>query len=110
MRPLGALERLARALGEYIDRLCAGEDIDRTENRTTHPDLAEALLEELETLRGIGSAAPEVTALEELGRHRILREIGRTRRDADTSQVPLSAPMRVPPSPPVIQGESAARP
>jgi serine/threonine protein kinase/tetratricopeptide (TPR) repeat protein len=70
-------DRLADLFQHYVDRLCAGEKLDKEEIRARHPELAEALLEELEMLAGLGSDAEGSAAGEKLGDFRIVREIGR---------------------------------
>jgi serine/threonine protein kinase/Flp pilus assembly protein TadD len=70
-------EEVARVLGGLIDRLCAGEKIEREAVRSAHPSIADEILAELETLQGLGDASETAGDLETLGRHRILRRVGR---------------------------------
>jgi serine/threonine protein kinase/Tfp pilus assembly protein PilF len=72
-------DRLAEALGGYIDRLSAGERLDPEEVRREHPELAAALIEELETFAAFGSRAPEgeLAGLGTLGHYELRRQIGR---------------------------------
>jgi serine/threonine protein kinase/tetratricopeptide (TPR) repeat protein len=70
-------ERLAKVFQGYVDRLCAGEAIDKSEVRALHPDLADDLLADLETLEGLGAERPAAAALASIGGHRVIREIGR---------------------------------
>ncbi|MBI4583668.1 MAG: protein kinase [Planctomycetes bacterium] len=75
-------ERFERLLGEYIDRLNAGESPDHNAILTEHPDMGADLLREIETFEEfklpkgalVGAAAQ---SLGTLGDYRLRRQIGR---------------------------------
>jgi tetratricopeptide (TPR) repeat protein/serine/threonine protein kinase len=69
-------DELAQLLGLYADRLLAGERVEPEEIRRRHPQLAETLIHELETLAGLGADPGPGGVLETLGDYRILRRIG----------------------------------
>ena len=56
---------------EYIDRLNAGEGVDKAHIRASHPDRAERLIEELRRIAGAENQVPAITGLVTLTRDRI---------------------------------------
>jgi serine/threonine protein kinase/tetratricopeptide (TPR) repeat protein len=69
-------EHIAEVLATYVDRLCAGERLEREEIAAAHPDCAQELLRELETLERLG--VPGTAAVpEQVGSYRIVRQLGR---------------------------------
>jgi len=74
-RPAGSGK--AEILGEYLDRLIAGEtlDLDRIEKK--HPDLAPELREQLEAFCNLGAGAEQNGSPVTLGDYTLRRQIGR---------------------------------
>jgi tetratricopeptide (TPR) repeat protein/tRNA A-37 threonylcarbamoyl transferase component Bud32 len=70
-------DRFADLFTHYIDRLGAGERIDKEEIRRDHPDLADEILRALETFHGLGARPDPIRALKHLGDYEILRQAGR---------------------------------
>ena len=64
-------------LGEYIDRLNAGEILDRRVICSEYPELAEAILERLEVFQTVGAGADAEKPLGTLGDYTLRRQIGR---------------------------------
>jgi tetratricopeptide (TPR) repeat protein len=69
--------RLAEIFAEYTRRIDVGESIDRDEVLRRHPELAEALLEELESYARIGHELRPDTAVRTLGDYTLRRQLGR---------------------------------
>ena len=46
--------RLGRLLGEYVDRLNAGEEIDPAQISAEHPDIARELIDHLTRFQALG--------------------------------------------------------
>jgi serine/threonine protein kinase/predicted Zn-dependent protease len=70
-------ESIDSALGEYIDRLVAGEAVDEEEVTRRHPDLAAELLERLRVYQHLGSEAAPDAPLGKIGEYQLVRRIGR---------------------------------
>ena len=69
---------LAELLWEYVDRLNAGETIDPTVMRAEHPELADELILEFESIRGWrGDSEDKNEPLGTLGDYTLRRQIGR---------------------------------
>ncbi len=68
---------LEHLVGEYIDRVNNGEKIDPAEIIDAHPDLAAAILRELDTFQGIMANGPTSPSLGTLGDYTLRRQIGR---------------------------------
>ncbi len=69
--------RIARIVGDFVDRLSRGEAGDIEGLLKQHPDVAPELEEELRTLESIGTAVEENEPRFRFGDFEILREIGR---------------------------------
>ncbi len=69
-----ALEQL---LAEYIDRLTAGEILDREQILADHPECGTALLEQLETFFELAASPAHQSPLGALGDYTLRRQIGR---------------------------------
>ncbi len=68
---------LEKAFAEYVDRLNAGEVIDRAEVITEHPGFGEELFERLTAFEDLGSEASDDEPLGTLGDYTLRRQIGR---------------------------------
>ena len=68
---------LDEVLAGYLDRLSAGEMLDREEIQREHPLFADELLERLEMFQFVGSTHEEEEDLGTLGDYRLLRQVGR---------------------------------
>jgi serine/threonine protein kinase/Flp pilus assembly protein TadD len=65
------------ALREYIDRLNAGEGLDKEEIRRRHPEIGDRLIEEIETYEFLGGEVVAREFLGTLGDYTLRRQIGR---------------------------------
>ncbi|MBN1420628.1 MAG: protein kinase, partial [Planctomycetes bacterium] len=73
-----ARERLIEVLfSRYVDRLNAGEALDREEIYDAHPDLADELFERLRDYEDLGCEAADDGILGVVGDYQLLRPIGR---------------------------------
>ncbi len=70
-------EQFDDLLYDYVDRLNAGEILDKQRIREEHPDYAEALIQKLEVFEGIGIAFGAEAPLGTLGDYTLRRQIGR---------------------------------
>ena len=64
-------------LYEYVDRLNAGEILDKEAIQEEQPDHAEALIEKLQVFEGIGIDRESAAPLGTLGDYTLRRQIGR---------------------------------
>jgi serine/threonine protein kinase len=76
-RPVEQEAKIERLFAEWLDRLNAGEELDRERILREHPDVGREVLIEIDTFREIGATAGSRGELGSLGDFRLLREVGR---------------------------------
>ncbi len=70
-------ERLSEVFSEYVDRLNAGETLDKQEIKAAHPEFAAELLLQLAAFVESGDESDANQPLGEVGDYELLHEIGR---------------------------------
>ncbi len=76
-QPTSRSDKLQELFEEHMDRLNAGEPIDRQSIERDHPEFASQLIHELRFFESLGSVPDRTAPLGTLGDYTLRRQIGR---------------------------------